>query len=143
MFTLAKTKILSLGPISTSLKCVPGTPSTLIEYLELLPPARLIEEIVVDDMGNDFTLKFDHCLLKTEKDINESEIFINSLKNQDPLFVDYTVNDLQLDSISPARDIGKIEIANTVPTDLKGVDRLESPDIGAYECIPVIETKKR
>ncbi|HPA11715.1 MAG TPA: choice-of-anchor Q domain-containing protein [Bacteroidales bacterium] len=101
------------------------------------------EEIVVDDMGNDFTLKFDHCLLKTEKDINESEIFINSLKNQDPLFVDYTVNDLQLDSISPARDIGKIEIANTVPTDLKGVDRLESPDIGAYEWIPVIEIKKR
>ncbi|MGB4122847.1 MAG: choice-of-anchor Q domain-containing protein, partial [Bacteroidales bacterium] len=65
------------------------------------------------------------------------------LKNQDPLFVDYTVNDLQLDSISPARDIGKIEIANTVPTDLKGVDRLESPDIGAYEWIPVIEIKKR
>jgi len=28
-----------------------------------------------------------------------------------------------------------MEIANTVPVDIKGVDRTQSPDLGAYERV--------
>lgn len=101
------------------------------------------EEVVIDNKDTDFTLKFDHCLLKTELDLTDTERFINSLKNVDPIFVNYQENDLQLDSLSPARDIGKIEIATTVPFDINEVSRVESPDLGAYEWIPVIERRRR
>lgn len=44
----------------------------------------------------------------------------------------------ELDSVSPARDIGNIEIAKKYPKDLNGNDRLRDgkPDAGAYEWQP-------
>jgi hypothetical protein len=97
------------------------------------------EEISFDEnAGDQFVYKFDHCLLKTKMDISDHEKYINCLKNKDPLFVDFAQNNFQLDSLSPAKNIGSIEIANTVPTDIKGINRTESPDLGAYEWIPVI-----
>lgn len=44
----------------------------------------------------------------------------------------------QLDSVSPARDIGSIEVAKQYPKDLHGNDRLQDgkPDAGAYEWQP-------
>lgn len=101
------------------------------------------EEVVMDSQGEDFLVKFDHCLLKTEMDISDPDMYINSLKNEDPMFVNYQENDLRLDSLSPARNIGNPEIANTVPLDITGESRTESPDLGAYEWVPVIERKKR
>jgi hypothetical protein len=50
--------------------------------------------------------------------------------------VDYAVNNYQLDSLSPAKNIGSIDIANTVPFDILGNSRTESPDLGAYEWVP-------
>jgi hypothetical protein len=102
------------------------------------------EELSIDDNPmSDFQLTFDHCLLKTELDISDTERFINSLKNEDPLFADHPENNLQLDSLSPVRNIGSIEIANTVPVDIKGVTRTESPDLGAYEWVSEFERTKR
>jgi hypothetical protein len=102
------------------------------------------EEVTIDDNTlSDFQLTFDHCLLKTELDISDTERFINSLKNEDPLFADHLETNLQLDSLSPVRNIGNIEIANTVPVDIKGVDRTESPDLGAYEWVSEFERRKR
>ncbi|MBE0639175.1 MAG: hypothetical protein IH598_11700 [Bacteroidales bacterium] len=101
------------------------------------------EEVVMDSQGEDFLVKFDHCLLKTEMDISDPAIYINSLKNEDPVFVNYQENDLQLDSLSPARNIGSPEIAITVPVDIQGEDRTKTPDLGAYEWVPVIERKPR
>lgn len=102
-----------------------------------------INELVLDGTENDFVVKFDHMLLKTDLDIADSEIFVNCIKNQDPRFVDFELNDLRLDSLSPAREIGDITIANTVPLDISGENRTESPDLGAYEWVPVTGRKIR
>lgn len=99
------------------------------------------EEIAIDDSIGDFRFTFDHCLLKTEMEIEGDTNYQACLINEDPLFLDYTVNDLQLDSLSPAKNIGSIEIANTVPFDIKGVDRTETPDLGAYEWTPTVERR--
>lgn len=101
------------------------------------------EEVVIDNKVTDFSLKFDHCFLKTEMDVTDPERFTNTEKNTDPMFVNYQESDLRLDSLSPARDIGKIDIARTVPLDINGQSRIESPDLGAYEWIPVIERKRQ
>jgi hypothetical protein len=94
-------------------------------------------EIAIDEnTSEEFALTFDHCLLKTEEDISNAERYINCIKNEDPLFVDYAVNNYQLDSLSPAKNIGSIDIANTVPFDILGNSRTESPDLGAYEWVP-------
>ena len=93
-------------------------------------------EFVIDEnTGEEFIATFDHCLLKTEDDFSNTERFINCVKNEDPIFIDYATNNYELDSLSPARNIGSIDIANTVPTDIKGVSRTESPDLGAYEWV--------
>ncbi len=100
------------------------------------------EEITLDDSIGEFLYTFDHCLLKTELNIAQDTNFKSCLKNEDPLFVDQAVNDLQLDSLSPAKNIGSIPIANTVPFDIKGVSRTESPDLGAYEWTPSVERRR-
>ncbi len=96
---------------------------------------------IEENTREEFTLTFDHCLLKTEDDLSNTDRYINCIKNEDPLFVDYALNNYQLDSISPAIDFGSIEIANTVPFDIKGVSRTESPDLGAYKWVPGEERK--
>lgn len=94
-------------------------------------------EFLIDkNDGEEFTSIFDHCLLRTQEDISNGDMYINCLKNQDPKFVDYATNNYELDTLSPAIDAGSIEIANTVPVDIKGVSRTESPDLGAYEWVP-------
>ncbi len=72
---------------------------------------------------------FEHCLVKTDMEIDETH-FNQCVFNEDPLFVDYTLNNLQLDSLSPARNIG---IQMNVPFDILGNQRPETPDLGAYE----------
>ncbi len=95
------------------------------------------EEMQFDEeSGSEFVYKFDHCLLKTELNISAGEHFINCLKNEDPLFVDYEINNYELDTLSPAIDVGSLSIAETVPYDILGISRLESPDLGAYEFVP-------
>ena len=100
------------------------------------------EEVSLDEnTGEQFVYKFDHCLIKTALDMTNQEKYISCLKNEDPLFKDFEVLNFELDSLSPAKNIGSIEIANTIPLDLKGVNRTESPDLGAYEWVPVIRRK--
>jgi hypothetical protein len=91
----------------------------------------------------EFIYTFDHCLIKTSLDIANDVNFVECLKNEDPLFVDYQENNFQLDSLSPAKNIGNPEVSSTIPTDIKGKDRTQTPDLGAYEWIPVIERKKK
>ena len=87
-----------------------------------------------------FNYKFDRCILQvadTFKTSNEDH-FVNILKgdNSDPKFIDpYKKFNFELDTLSPAKDSGKVTIARLVPTDLKGRDRLidKGPDLGAFE----------
>jgi hypothetical protein len=77
-------------------------------------------------------------------DGNENDmVFTNSLFNEDPLFKDSYEYDFALDSLSPALDIGDINIANLYPLDLNQNSRLsdKGPDLGALEWIPVTSDK--
>jgi len=77
---------------------------------------------------------------------NNGENIINCLFDKDPAFANpgtkYDKNnpfgyDFRLDSISPARNIADIDIANHLPYDMNGISRFldEGPDVGAYEWI--------
>jgi hypothetical protein len=100
-----------------------------------------LNELAIDDSATEFIYTFDHCLLKTDLNISSSGNFVECLKNEDPLFVDYLENNYQLDSLSPAKNIGDPVISTTIPTDINGKDRTQTPDLGAYEWIPVLERK--
>jgi hypothetical protein len=96
----------------------------------------------VQNSQYDFSYKFDHCLLKTKRVLNNPEFYNNNLVNADPLFVDYQMDNYRLDTLSPASDIGDLEIINisllNIETDIDGNSRIMDvgPDLGAYEFIP-------
>jgi hypothetical protein len=100
-------------------------------------------ELAIEDSLADFIYTFDHCLLKTELNVATDTNFKSVIVNQDARFVDYFTNQLQPDSLSPAIGAGSVEIANTVPEDINGNSRLERPDLGAYQWMPVSETGER
>ena len=60
---------------------------------------------------------------------------IQSIKNEDPKFVNYFVAqmNLRVKADSPARNKGATVIAATVPIDIVGVTRTTSPTLGAYQ----------
>jgi len=91
------------------------------------------EEIILDkDDEALFGYTFDHCLLKTTSGIDDPLHYISCLKNQDPVFVDVQNCNFEIDSISPA--IGK-GIPMGVPFDIKGNERGETPDLGAFQYV--------
>ena len=95
------------------------------------------EEILIDcEEAEDLEYIFENTLLKTTLDIENQDHYISCLKNLDPLFKDYQENNYELDTLSPAIDAGNINIAESVPFDINGNPRQESPDLGAYEFVP-------
>ena len=101
------------------------------------------EELLLDyDEQGAFTYKFEHCLLKTNLNISDQELYPGSIRNQDPIFVDTEINNMALDTLSPGIDQGSLNVINgsAFPTlidkDILGISRITSPDMGAYEYIP-------
>ncbi len=85
-----------------------------------------------------FNYKFDRCLIQVADTFKTSntEHYINIIRGVDPKFVDpYKKYIFELDTLSPAKDVGKLAIGRLVPSDLKGRDRLldKGPDLGALE----------
>ncbi|OQX73151.1 MAG: hypothetical protein B6D61_12845 [Bacteroidetes bacterium 4484_249] len=76
------------------------------------------EIILAKDEQVSFNYQFDNCILKTQTDISDPAFYINCKANDDPLFVDYYENDYRLDTLSPAIDIGSLEIINSSPIDI-------------------------
>ncbi|MCF8365303.1 MAG: hypothetical protein K9H16_05950 [Bacteroidales bacterium] len=101
------------------------------------------EELVIDDSVADFSYTFDHCLIKTELNIALDTNFKFTLKNEDPLFLDPSTNNLQPDSLSPVIGAGSFEVANTVPLDINGISRTDRPDLGAYQWTPTQEERRK
>lgn len=85
-----------------------------------------------------FKFKFDRCIIQvadTFKTTNTAN-YINIIKGENPKFVDaYKKYNFELDTLSPAKDAGKVSVGKLFPTDLKGRDRMadKGPDIGALE----------
>ncbi|RPH31819.1 MAG: hypothetical protein EHM93_11980 [Bacteroidales bacterium] len=79
---------------------------------------------------------FDHCILKMPNDFNTSDPtkFV-SVSKEDPKFKDPWKLNYQLDTLSPAKDGGKVDFATLFPIDLKNISHLLDlfPDLGAYE----------
>lgn len=91
------------------------------------------EELVTSFYAEaDSTYTFDHCLIKTKKP--SSQCFKSCIFNEEPMFKDVNAFDFHLgDMASPAVGTGNPASAAEVPTDLDGVSRVGTPDMGAYQ----------
>jgi len=72
-----------------------------------------------------------------EFNLADPERFINVINLEDPRFLDVQNHDLQLDTLSPAKDVARPDIALQYPLDILGESRVGGlgPDMGAYERI--------
>lgn len=84
---------------------------------------------------------FDHLLARLDEEVYnfyEDPGFSSIYVNQDPMFDSLRVS-YELDSLSPAIDVGEIGFAIQAPLDKNGNSRLRlsdpGPDLGAYEFI--------
>jgi hypothetical protein len=100
-------------------------------------------EVLMDSSGlGVFNYFFENCLLKTPKSITDPEHFLNSISNQDPLFVSFSNHDFNLQPGSAAIDQGAMSVINTsifdISYDLYGNSRLINPppDLGAIDYRP-------
>lgn len=91
---------------------------------------------------SDFNFLFDHCILQVPDTFNTSnkDNYKTIWKGSkfDPKFIDpYEKNTLELDTLSPAKDIGSLEFSKLYPFDLKKQDRTadSAPDVGAFERV--------
>lgn len=68
-------------------------------------------------------------------DNNPTNSIIQTVKNEDPKFVNYFTAqmNLRVKADSPARNKGAVSIAATFPTDIVGTTRTTSPTLGAYQ----------
>ncbi|MFC2152476.1 right-handed parallel beta-helix repeat-containing protein [Bacteroidota bacterium] len=98
-------------------------------------------EIVIDkfDSNSELNYKFDHCLIRVDKDFSTSDpnSFESIIVNIDPKFKDPYEGDFELDTLSIAKDSGKDEYGILFPFDLNMQNRIidSHPDLGAFERI--------
>jgi hypothetical protein len=94
---------------------------------------------LINDNRGIFNYSFINCDLKTTTYFKPTDpLFSGSVFNKDPGFKLISEHDYSIDSLSPARNIAKPEIAKLYPSDIFNHSRLadEGPDIGAIEWIP-------
>ena len=122
-----------------------------IEYTGDLTKASFKNCIIYGDNFNElelgvneeyaFNYMFDHCILQVPDTMNTSNLnhYQDVWKGEDydPLFVDPYEYNYELDSLSPAQNIGKKEYSELFPFDLNKHSRTsdEGPDLGAFERI--------
>ncbi|MDR2057241.1 MAG: hypothetical protein LBP83_02970 [Dysgonamonadaceae bacterium] len=108
--------------------------------------------------GSSINYYFENCLINTDgtnDDVNNPDVapkIVNCIINKNPEFIDTNplkdgkdefTYDFRIDSISPARNVANQQAANSIPYDIKGINRFldEGPDIGAYEYVPETSNK--
>jgi len=104
---------------------------------------NIIQEIELGNNNkNEFNYYFENCIVQVADTFNTSnkDHFKNVWKGvkYDPRFIDpYKEYNYQLDTLSPAKDIGKTEYGEKFPLDILKRDRTvdKGPDLGAYERI--------
>jgi len=99
-----------------------------------------LNEIGFDETFNDaLNFTFENCLVKIADSINTNDTarFRNILKNMNPYFLNERENEYELDTLSPAKDKGLLELATYFNLDFNQNSRIsdEGPDLGAYERI--------
>ncbi len=110
-------------------------PLTKATFVNAIVYGAMVDELSFrKDPSKDFNFMFDHCLLKTHKNISDPIHYNQCIVNKDPGFVNVQAFDYQIDSISPAIGQG-INVIGIV-TDIKGRTRISPPDLGAYQYVP-------
>jgi hypothetical protein len=93
----------------------------------------LEDELLPDPISDTpFEVLFEHCAVRVKGQL-PSSLFVQSLNNQDPRFIDVVRGNFQLNENSPLINQGK---AIGVLEDIRGTMRDALPDIGAYEFKP-------
>lgn len=85
-----------------------------------------------------FNYSFTDCILRVPSNFNLSDpSHFLRVKSNDPKFRDVSKWNFELDTLSPAKDIGDISVASSFPIDLNGLSRLTDgkPDLGAFERV--------
>lgn len=89
--------------------------------------------------GQTFNYLFDSSLLKYGNNagfnFDGNAMIVNSIKNQDPKFLNYYLakTNLRVANDSPAKAKGKLSAAQSLPLDIMKVSRTLNPTIGAYQ----------
>lgn len=105
-------------------------------------PEFWLDEIEDDAVA--FNFKFTNCLARFQNnnqftgenyDFGNTEHYENMLFNQDPNFKAPFDNALMIGEDSAAIGLGNAIFATQVPNDILGVNRVSSPDLGAYQHI--------
>jgi hypothetical protein len=94
-------------------------------------------ELELDFKTGATDVTFDYCIIRGENTNTYKNKFTNSLWNKDPKFKNGEYLNFKLDTLSPAKDAGKLEWGTFAPYDLNNKNRMndKSPDLGAYERI--------
>lgn len=86
-----------------------------------------------------FNYKFENCIVKVSNTspLKNDPDFINCKFSEEPKFRDSYRENYQLDTLSSAKDAGKLEYGQQVPVDLNNNSRISDskPDAGVYERI--------
>ncbi len=106
------------------------------------------EIALLDEESVEFNFRFTNSLIRFQDpfgdfeeipnyDFTNNTLYSNCIFNEDPVFQDATLNNLNIESeTSGAEGIGSPEFGNLVPFDLNGVMRnSNAPDAGAYESV--------
>ncbi len=95
-----------------------------------------------NDAAAEFNYKFENCIVRnSDLDFSDNNIYVNVWKDKNPNFINYSIYNWELDTMSNAQNKGNIDIINNYPylpsinTDLNEFNRTTdgSPDLGAYE----------
>ena len=102
------------------------------------------EELEIDNVykGQVVTAKMNYVFvnsilrIETAADTSDPAHFINT-SSANPKFIEPFSYNYQLDTLSPAKDIGLVELATKFPIDLNGTSRLsdDGPDLGCFERV--------
>ncbi len=106
-------------------------------------PEILLDEI--EDNTTEFNFKFTNCLIRFQDnenrftgpnyDFEDTNRYEGNIFNETPHFMDVDTNNMIIGEESAAIDKGLPTFASQVPLDILGVNRMTSPDIGAYQHI--------
>jgi hypothetical protein len=91
--------------------------------------------------GAAFNVAFENCLLRTILSSQAPAVFTSCIRNKAPEFknLEKYFHNLELDTLSPAKDVGAMQIVSgayrDITLDIKGSSRISDagPDLGAYE----------
>ena len=123
-----------------------------VSYVGDLTNAKFANSIITGNISNGnelelgrsteaaFNFNFDHCLMQLSDtfNISDTDNFSSILRGIDPKFKDpYENLDFELDTLSPAKDVGLKSIGDQYPFDLLNQSRTSDagPDLGAYERV--------